>query len=171
MEFWDVITRRQSVRSYLDKPVPEDKIKKILEAARLAPSAHNRQPWKFIVVKDPEKRRQMMQACYNQPMIAQAPVLIVGVALNTDWEMPNGIKSYPVDLAIAMEHITLAATNEGLGSCWVGAFRQEQVKQIMNVPESCTVVAVMPIGYSNQNRDPAPRKSFEEIVCYESFQE
>ena len=112
-----------------------------------------------------------MQACYNQPMINQAPVLIVGVALNTDWEMPNGITSYPVDLAIAMEHITLAATSEGLGSCWVGAFYQEQVKKIMNIPDKYTVVAVMPIGYSNQNRGPAPRKSFEEIVCYETFQE
>ncbi len=162
MEFWDVITRRQSIRSYLDKPVPEDKIKKILEAARLAPSAHNRQPWKFIIVRDLEKRRRMM---------GQAPILIVGVALNTDWKMPNGIASYPVDLAIAMEHITLAATNEGLGSCWVGAFYQEQVKQILNIPDKYSVVAVMPIGYSNQNRSPAPRKSFDEIVCYETFQE
>jgi len=171
MEFKDIVVKRQSVRTYLDKPVGEDKLSRILESARLAPSAHNGQPWKFVVVRDSQKRQEMMQACNNQTMIGQAPVVIVAVAINTDWVMPCGLSSYPIDLAIAVEHMVLTAVEEGLGSCWVGAFSQEKVKEVLGIPDKCVVVGILPVGFSNQIRGPSPRKSLEEIICYERFTE
>jgi nitroreductase len=171
MEFKDVIAKRQSTRAYLDKPVQEDKLNRILEAARLAPSAHNGQKWKFVVVRDPGRRQQMMKACNNQPMIGQAPVVIAAIALDPEWKMPCGVYSHPVDLGIAVEHMALAAVDEGLGACWVGAFSQDKVKEVLQIPGRYVVVGVLPIGYSNQQRAPSSRKSIEEIVCYEMFTE
>jgi nitroreductase len=171
MEFMDIIARRQSVREYLDKPVPEDKLKMILESARLAPSGGNRQQWKFIVVKDAATRQKLMEAASNQPMVAQAPVIIAAVALDPVRMMMCDVPSYAVDLSIAIEHMVLAAASEGLGTCWIGAFSQDKAREALGVPSKYKVVTVLPVGYPKQIRAASPRKSFEEVFCFETFKE
>ncbi|HOK29777.1 MAG TPA: nitroreductase family protein [bacterium] len=171
MDVYDAIKTRRSVRAYQDKPVPEDVLKRILEAARLAPSASNRQDWKFIVVRDSGNRRAVAQAANNQMFIAQAPVIIVAVSLNPDRIMSCEVPSYAVDLAIAVDHITLAATAEGLGTCWIGAFSQREMKKVLDIPERYKVVTLTPLGYPADSPRPKVRKPLEEIVCYEKFKE
>ncbi|TRZ52739.1 MAG: nitroreductase [Dehalococcoidia bacterium] len=171
MEFKDIIQKRRSVREFINEPVPDEKLRRVLEAARLAPSASNRQAWKFVVVKDSNKRKVLAQAANNQAFVGQAPIIIVAVALMPERIMTCGVPSYAVDLAIAMEHIVLAAVDEGLGTCWIGAFSQENVKRILGIPDKYKVVTVMPMGYPVGETAARPRKPVEEIVCYGKFAE
>jgi nitroreductase len=171
MEYKTVITSRRSVREFTDKPIPEDSLNNILETARLAQSAGNRQPWKFVVVKEAAMRHQVMQAANNQPYVGQAPVIIAAIALDPVRLMPCDVPSYAVDLAIAVENMALAAVDEGLGSCWIGAFDQTKVKEVLGVPDKYRVAALLPIGYPKQPRAAAPRKALSEIICFETFKE
>lgn len=169
MELMEVIRKRESVRSYEDKPVPEDKLIKVLEAARLAPSASNRQRWKFIVVRDAERRRQLSRATGGQPHVAQAPVVIAAVSTMPEYIMRCEVPAYPVDLAIAVDHMTLTAVDEGLGTCWVGAFSQDEARAVLGVPDDCKIVTLLPLGFPQQDRREKTRKSLDKIVCYETF--
>lgn len=171
MDVYEAIKTRRSVRAYQDKPVPEDVLNRLLEAVRLAPSAGNRQDWKFIIVKDKETIQAIARAANNQQFIAQAPVVIVAVSLNPDRIMSCEVPAYAVDLAIAIDHLTLAATVEGLGTCWIGAFSQGEMKKILNVPDKYKIVTLTPLGYPADSPRPKVRKSLEEIVCYEKFTE
>jgi nitroreductase len=170
MDFLELVTSRHSVRSYQPRPVQQDKLDRILEAVRLAPSGSNRQPWKFVVVRDADVRRQLVAACSNQQFIAQAPVVIAGVGLMPDRVMACGVPGDPVDVAIAMEHLALAATAEGLGTCWIGAFHQGRVREVLSIPESAKVVGVMTLGYPADSPRPKSRKPISEIVCYNRWQ-
>ena len=170
MDFRELVKSRYSVRSYQPRPVEQDKLDRILEAVREAPSGSNRQPWKFVVVRDAEVRRQLVPACFNQQFIAQAPVVIAGVGLMPERMMRCEIPGDPVDLAIAMEHLALAAVAEGLGTCWIGAFYQGQVRKVLGIPEVAKVVAVMTLGYPADSPRPKSRKSVGEIVCYNRWQ-
>jgi nitroreductase len=169
VELMEVIATRRSVRAYKNQKVSDEKLDKILEAARLAPSASNRQPWKFIVVRDPIKRRDLAKASRGQSFVGEAPVVIVGVALEPERVMSCGVPAYAVDVAIALEHIALAAHAEGLGTCWIGAFSQGDVGKILGVPDSCKVVGLMPVGYPADTPGLKIRKPLEDIVCYEQF--
>ncbi|MEO0004613.1 MAG: nitroreductase family protein [candidate division WOR-3 bacterium] len=171
MEFYDVIRRRLSVRAYKPDPVPEEVLMRILEAARLAPSAKNYQPWRFIVVTDEKIRQELVPACRGQSFIAQAPVVICACAIeNEAWKGMGGYWSAAeVDVTIALEHIILAATAEGLGTCWIGAFIEAEVKRVLQIPEGVKPVALTPVGYPAQEPKPRPRKALEEIVCYNRF--
>ena len=171
MELKEAIKRRQSIRDYEDKTVPEEKLMNILDAARLAPSANNRQPWKFIVVKEQKRRQELAQAANWQTFISEAPVIIAAVATNAEHVMSCGVPSYPVDLAIAVDHMTLAAVDEGLGTCWIGAFSQQKVKEILRIPEKYQVVTLLPLGFPRREKTTKFRKSLEQIVCYETFKE
>lgn len=171
MELKEAIIKRQSIRNFEDKPVPEEKLLRVLEAARLAPSASNQQPYKFIVVRDSTKRRALAEAAGNQKQIAAAPVVIVAVTMMPDYTMYSGVPAYAVDGAIALDHITLAAVDEGLGTCWIGAFSQEKVREILKIPESCMVVALLPLGFPKQTGGQKIRKPLSELVCYETFKE
>jgi nitroreductase len=171
MEFKEVLYKRRSIRKFSEKPIPDDKLQSVLEAARIAPSAAHRQPWKFIVVKDTEKRKALSVAANNQAFVGQAPIIIAAVALTPDRIMTCDVPSYAVDLAIAMEQVVLAAVDEGLGTCWIGAFSQEKVRDILNVPDKYKVVTVMPMGYPAEDPVEKQRKSLEEIVCYDQFTE
>jgi nitroreductase len=171
MEFNELIQKRQSVREYLEAPVPEDKLNRILETARLAPSGGNRQQWKFVVVKEAKRRQQLMEAANNQPMVGQAPIVIATVALDPVRMMLCDVPSYAVDLAIATEHMVLAAANEGLAACWIGAFNQDKAREALGIPSNFKVVSLFPVGYAKGTRPPSPRKSLTEIICYESFKE
>ncbi|HHW09385.1 MAG TPA: nitroreductase [Firmicutes bacterium] len=171
MELYEAIRTRRSVRAYEDRPIPEDVLMRVMEAARLAPSARNLQPWKFILVTDPELRRQVAEAANGQMFIATAPVIIAGVALEPAHVMSCEVPAYAVNLGIAMEHIALAAAAEGLGTCWIGAFSQSKVKEILKVPEPYKIVELMPLGYPKEGSAMTrrPRKSLDEIICYDTF--
>ena len=168
MEVFEAIKNRYSCRSYKAEAVPEEKLKKVLEAARLAPSAHNEQEWKFVVVRDIKKRKDVAGAA-NQSFIAEAPVIIAAVGLDPEHIMRSGNPAYAIDLAIAIEHMALQATEEGLDTCWIGAFNQEAVKEILEIPEECRVVALLPLGFPADKPQPKSRKKLEEIVSYDSF--
>ena len=169
MDFIELVKSRYSVRSYQPRPLEQDKLDRVLEAVRLAPSGSNRQPWKFVVVRDAEVRQQLVAACSNQQFIAEAPVVVAGVGLTPDRSMRCEVPGDPVDVAIAMEHLALAAAAEGLGTCWIGAFDQDQVRKVLGIPESAKVVQVMTLGYPADAPRPKTRKSLGEIVCYDRW--
>jgi len=170
MDFYDAVNKRKSIRSFLDRPVEEEKLHRILNAARLAPSARNLQEWRFIAVKDPGIRRRLIPAAAGQSFVGEAPVVIVGCADTDEHVMRCGEKCYPIDVAIAMEHIALAATAEGLGTCWIGAFYQDQVKIVLNIPDNIKVVELMPIGYPADTSDTGKtRMDLNEILRYDQW--
>ena len=169
MEFLDLVKARYAVRSYLPRPVEEEKFNRILEAVRLAPSGSNRQPWKFVVVRDAEVRRRLAVACAGQRFIAEAPVVIAGVGLMPERIMSCGVPGDPVDVAIALEHLALSATAEGLGSCWIGAFDQDAVRAVLGIPEAAKVIGVMTVGYAADAPRPKNRKPLSEIITYDTW--
>lgn len=169
MELYEAIEKRYSVRKYEDKAVGQDKLERILGAARLAPSGSNRQPWKFIVVRDADLRRKLVPACRDQAFVGTAPAVIAGVGLMPDRKMSGDVPGDPVDLAIAMEHIALAAAAEGLGTCWIGAFHQEKVRDVLGVPAEHKVIDLMTLGYPADQPRPKDRKPLDEIICYDKF--
>lgn len=171
MEVKEAIRKRKSVRGYDDRPIPEDKLLRVLEAARLASSASNRQEWKFVVVRDSKKRQELVRATEGQPHVGEASVVIAAVATLPDYVMRSGIPAYIVDLAIAVDHITLAATDEGLDTCWIGRFVQEEVKRILGIPDKYPVVVLLALGFGNEPGLPKMRKPLDQIVCYETFHE
>lgn len=170
MELYEAIENRYSVRAYQDKPVEQAMLDRVLGAARLAPSGSNRQPWKFVVVRDAETRAKLIAACCDQAFVGKAPVVIAGVGLAPDRSMRCDVPGDPVDVAIAMEHIALAATAEGLGTCWIGAFAQDSVRDLLGVPKDAKVIEVMTLGHPADEPGPKSRKPIDEIVCYEKFQ-
>ena len=171
MEVYKAITARKSVRLFKDKDVPEDIILKLLEAARLAPSASNRQEWRLVIVRDAAIRKKLALAAKGQKFVGQAPVVLVCCAETDGHVMTCGQLCYPIDLAITIDHITLCAVAEGLGTCWIGAFDEDQVKDILGIPSQVRVVELLPIGYP---QDPAVMKksrlAIEDIVKYEKWQ-
>jgi len=165
----EAIKKRQSVRSYQDKEIPEEILQQILEAGRLAPSAKNTQSWKFIVVRDKTLRKKLVPACKDQEFVGEASVVIAGCGTNPDYVMSNGEHAYSIDLAIALEHMSLEAASLGLGTCWIGAFYQEQVKEILGVPEGMRVVNLLILGYPKKLGPKTKRKPLSEIVCYDKY--
>ena len=161
MDFMDVVRNRRSIRRYKPDPIPEDALMEVLEAGRLAPSGSNRQPWHFVIVKTKETK----DAMGFPDWVAGAPVVLVVCGdpeISATWNV--------VDPTIAMEHMILAATNLGLGTCWIGRLgRDEQVKNVLGIPEHLKVIAVTPIGYPDESPPPKDRKSLDQIVHYEKF--
>ncbi len=171
MSVLKVIKERRSVRRYKGDPIPEDMLLRVLEAARYSPSGKNLQPWKFILVKDKGLKRKLAKASVGQSFIAEAPLVVVacGFPDNCYSRMGNYMKSWPVDVAIAIEHLILQAHEEGLGTCWIGAFEEREVKAILNIPDSVKVLALTPIGYPDEVPVSRGRKSLDEIISYDSY--
>ncbi len=169
MDVMEAVKKRRSIRGYMDKEVEEEKLNLVLEAGRLAPSASNRQEWKFIVVRDKDTREKLSLAAHHQKFVGEASVVIVACSTETAHIMPCGQLSYPIDLAIAVDHMTLKAVEEGLGTCWIGAFEENEVKKILGIPETIRVVALLPLGYPISIPSPTPRKSKEEIILFEKW--
>jgi len=141
----------------------------VMDAVRVPPSASNRQEWKYVVVRDKALREKLVEAANGQRFVGQAGAVIVACAEVTDHVMPCEELSYPIDVAISVDHMTLAAVDQGLGTCWIGAFKQNAVKEILGIPEHIRVVALLPIGYPDSSPPAKPRKSMEEIVCYDTW--
>jgi len=177
--FLDLVNKRQSDRAYLDKPVEKEKLERILEAGRLAPSACNAQPWKFIVVTDPAKRLLIADACSSKALgmnhfSKQAPVQLVLVEEKANFTSKFGgfVKQihYPhLDLGIAASHICLAAADEGIGSCMMGWLNEKKIRNILNIPGDKKVVLVILLGYSSQSLREKKRKSISDVTAWENY--
>jgi len=168
MDLYEAIRKRCSVRAYQDRAVEDDKLQRVLEAGRLAPSARNRQSWKFVVVRDAKIRKDLAGAA-DQPFVGQAPVVLAAVGLTPEDKMYCGVPTDPVDCAIALEHIALAAVAEGLGTCWVGHFKQDECRRILGVPAGAKIIELMPLGYPAAPGRQNARKPLAEIICQDRY--
>ncbi len=180
MDFLNLVKKRQSTRRFLDKPVERDKIERCIEAARLAPSATNTQPWKFIVVDNPELREKVANKTFSQIVSfnrfsLQAPVLIVITSnrMNLSNKITQTLKNReltPIDIGITAAHLTLQAAEEGLGTCFMGWFNEKGVKKLLNIPASKRVELIIAMGYPASDIIRAKaRKKLNEIMEYNHY--
>jgi nitroreductase len=158
----NAIKKRRSIRKYSKRPIPEKDLMELLEVARLAPSGANRQPWEIILVREETQKKELVPLCKDQKFIADCSVLLVGV---DDPEQ----KWQRVDLAIAFDHITLAAVEKGLGTCWIGAFDREAVARYLKVPEGKVVTACLTLGYPAEDPEPRHRKEMEDLFHWGEY--
>ena len=172
MNFIELATQRYSVRSFASLPVENEKLLQVLEAARIAPSAANFQPCHFIVVSEPELL-QMIYPLYPREWLKSAPLIIVALGDHSKgWHRGKDDKDFTVvDLAIAIDHMTLAATELGLGTCWICNFDTEKLQDMFNIPENLEPIALIPIGYPDIKTKPVKLiKSLEQIVHWNDFE-
>lgn len=172
MSFLDIARKRCSVRNFLPRDVEREKLLQVLEAARIAPSACNLQPWKIFVVENPERKMELYES-YPRKWFAQAPVILVICAdHNQSWKRHDGKDFADVDIAIAVDHMTLAAAALGLGTCWIGAFDELKCRKAMQLPAHLEPIVMLPLGYPEKTESPerhnTRRKSLEEIVEWDS---
>ena len=171
---FDVIQQRGSIRKYKDTPLPDSDLQTILKAAQLAQSAANRQPWEFIVVTDKAQLEKLVDTGHwpgrpPQSSMITAPTVIICLA-NPELSRPVGpFNGFLVDLAIAIENMALTAWEMGIGSCWIGAFQEDKVKTILNVPENLRVVSLLTLGYADEQPRPKNRKELSEIIHYQQY--
>lgn len=184
MEVFEAIKKRRSIRKYKPDKIPEKDLKEILEAARLAPSAHNWQPWRFIIVRDEVQKKLVGEtALSHQLFVGDAGSIVVAIAdpgarpttgkgarPKSYWVNRN-VEWFKMDVMIAIEHMVLTAESLGYGTCWIGTFEEEQVKRILDIPEEMTVVALLPIGVPNEESRPRSIKDFSEIFYGEKYGE
>ena len=171
MEVFEAIQKRKSVRSYLPDEVPASKLEKIIEAARLAPSAGNIQPWHFIVVSDQQKRNKLSKGRYAK-FLVESPIVLVGCGDKK--ASPNW---YAIDTTIAMQNMVLTATSEGLGTCWIGSFNENHVRKLLSIPDKFRVIALLALGYRRKATDLSSkvlhffrkRKKMEKITSLQEF--
>ncbi len=173
MEFFDAVAKRKSVRSYREMPLRRRDLKRILSAAIRAPSAGNLQPWSFVVSESKEKKRALAEAAHSQGFISEAPVVVTVCALASQSAArygERGIGLYCLqDTAAAIENLLLAATALGYGTCWVGAFDEESVRDVLGMPDSVRPVALIPIGFPDVVAEGTGRKPLETLVHHETY--
>jgi nitroreductase len=175
------IESRRSIRKYTDKPVEDEKLMCLLESAKLAPSGSNTQPWHFILVRSEETKRKLAQVSHQQEWMLSAPVFIVCVAdISSRLEANSGIyldennphpdlKKIIRDTSIAIQHIVLEAENQGLSTCWVAWFVQEELRPVLDIPDDKYVISILTLGYAAEMPKPRPRKKLQDIVHYEKW--
>lgn len=164
MDVFEAIKIRRSIRKYSPEPIPEEKLQTIFDAARLAPSAANRQPWRFVVVQDSNRKKSLSEAANDQTFLKDAPVIVVAIG-----DPDVSARWYEKDTMTALEHIVLAATTLGYGSCWIGAFDEDAVKRLLKIPTKMKVVALLPIGVPAEKPAARPRKALSEIFFKEEW--
>ena len=162
MEVFEAIKNRRSIRKYRQEQIPKEKIDILIEAGRLAPTAANKQRFKLVIVDNEEIKKRLGVACNNQTFVGTASHVIAGT-VDPDWKWNQ------VDIAIVLEHIVLEAFQLGFGTCWIGAFNEEEVKKILNIPENIKVVALLAIGFADEAPAPRARKAAEEIVSFNEY--
>ncbi len=169
MEFSELIQRRYSVRAYKPTPVPDEVLQRVLEAARLAPTAANRQPFGLVVLHT-EGRREELSRVYGRAWLADAPIVIAVCGIPAEaWTRRDGKNFVDVDAAIVMDHLILAAANEGLGTCWIGAFDPAAARQVFGLPEGVEPIVLTPLGYPADEWQPKKRKALTELVHHERW--
>jgi nitroreductase len=169
MAVLEAIRKRYSCRTYQDRPIEKEKLSQILEAARLAPSAKNLQDWRFVVVTDKEKKHKLAEAANNQMFIEKAGAIIIACSVSGEI-MRCGQAIGPIDVAIALEHICLQATQLGLATCWIGSFYPDKVRPIVGIPQDVAIIELMALGYPADKQKEPKREPIERIVCYEQWQ-
>lgn len=162
MEVFETIKNRTSVRKYKPEQITEEKIDMLIEAGRLAPTAANQQRYKLVIIDDEDIKKRLSVACNNQTFVGTASHVIAGTS-DQDWKWNQ------VDLAIVLEHIVLEAKELGLGTCWIGAFNEQEVKKILDIPENIKVVALLTIGVPDEVPRHTSRKKVEDLVSYNKY--
>lgn len=158
------IQRRRSVREYDARPIEEEKLERVLEAGRLAPTARNQQDWRILIISEASLRQRLVdEASPHQPFLKQAPILLAACALNPSYVMRCGHPAYLIDLAIVLDHISLQAVREGLGTCWIGSFDENRAKEVLGVPQAVRIVELMSLGYPSHLPAARNRKPFAEL--------
>ena len=169
MNVFEAIKKRRSIRSYQPRQIPDDVLNRVMEAARLAPSAKNRQEWRFIVVRDADTRRRIVEATNNQVFAGTAPVILVFCATEDEYVMRCGQKGGPIDVSIAFSYVTLQAVEEGLGTCWIGSFYEDKLKDILGIPDGARVIGITPLGYPAEEPAAKPRRQIDEVVSFDKW--
>ncbi len=176
-KFLELVRSRRSIRKFLPKPVEREKILTCLEAARLAPSAENVQPWRFVVIDDPDLKKKLSDQIFSgiyfpSKFASEAPVLILILArldflANRLGRQIQGVSFYLIDIGIAGEHFVLQAEELGLGTCWIGWFNHRRTRKILGIPKKYKIVSLIALGYYERKPDkPRPRKRLEEIAWF-----
>lgn len=169
MEFSELAEERYSVRAYRPDPVEGEKLERVLGAARMAPTAGNRQPYQPIVI-DTEGREEELLSIYNKPWFIEPPLVVCACGLpDQAATRDDGKSSVDIDVAIVLDHLVLAATGEGLGTCWVGAFDRSAAREVLSLPDEVEPIMFTPLGYPADERVPKRRKPIEELVRYERW--
>ncbi len=163
------ILERRSIDAFKPSPVSAAKLERVLEAGRLAPSAKNRQEWRFVVVQRKELREKLKEAAFGEEKVGQAPVVIALCTTNIEYRMPNGQLSFPVDLGIAAGFMSLQAVSEGLGTCLLGTYDETAVKELLSVPYSMKVPLLLLLGHPARQPEAHPRKPLRSIVSHDHW--
>ncbi len=169
MTLLEVIRKRYSCRAYQERPIEQEKLDILFEAARLAPSAKNTQDWRFVLVTDKETKHQVAETTNKPSAFKKAGAIIVACS-NSDYVMTCGQAIGPIDIAIALEHIALQATELGLATCWIGSFYTEKVRTILGIPDDIAIIELMTVGYPADSPKQPSREPIEKIVCYDKWQ-
>ena len=168
MDVFEAISKRYSCRAYKDTPIEPEKLDKILDAARLAPSAKNLQDWRFVVVTETQTKTKLAAAANNQAFVATAAAVIAGCSTsNHIMRCGQGIAA--IDVSIAMEHIALQATELGLATCWIGSFFPDKVRAVLGINQDVAIIELMTIGYPADEKKTTKRQPIDNIVCYEKW--
>ena len=169
MEFSELIEKRYSVRAYKPDPVEDEKLQQVLQAARLAPTAANRQPFQLIVIHTAGQEAELKRI-YGRDWFVQAPLVLCACGIPAEGWVRRDDKSYTdVDVAIAMDHLILAAANVGLGTCWIAAFDPDAAREVLGLPDGVEPIAFTPLGYAADEWKPKKRKELPELVRYERW--
>jgi nitroreductase len=169
MEFEDLIQKRYSVRSYQSRPVEDEKLEAVLDAARLAPTAANKQPFRLIVVKT-EGKKDQMKRIYHGDWFSEAPLVICACSVKSEsWTRRDGRNYVDVDTTIAMDHLILRAADLGLGTCWIAAFDAEAAREVLKIHDDVEPLLFTPLGYPADEPGPKSRKGLDELVHYEEW--
>jgi nitroreductase len=170
MKVIEEIVSRRSIRAYRQQAIEKEKLDRILEAGRLAPTARNNQDWRILIVSDPEIKNELIdKASPRQPFLKQAPIILAACALNPDYIMRCGHPAYLIDLAIVLEHVALQAVREGLGTCWIGSFDENAAKSVLKVPAPVRIVELMSLGYYDTLPPARERKPVHDLFHWETW--
>jgi len=164
----EAIRKRYACRAYEQKPIEQEKLEQIFESARLAPSAMNKQDWRFVVVTEKTARQRLAKST-NKPEVFEKAAAIIVACSNSGHVMRCGQAIGPIDVSIALEHISLQAVELGLGTCWIGSFKPEEVKAALGIPSDIAIIELMAIGYPADKPAKKSREPIEKIVCYERW--
>jgi nitroreductase len=165
------IRNRRSIRSYSDRKIEKEKLRAILEAGRLAPSAYNRQEWRFVVVRNKSRLKDLARACDNQEFVAEADTLICCCATESKHIATGGERTYPLNIACAVSFMMLEAVEQELGCCWIGAYNASRIKRLLRIPEEIRVVSLLVLGYPHYTPPPTERKKLGEVFAAEHYEQ
>lgn len=166
MDLMPEIMNRQSITEFQDRTIEPEKVDRIIEAGRLAPSAKNRQPWRFVVIDDPDMKSKIQEASFGQEHVGKAGIVIALCSTNIDYRMPNGQHSHPIDITFAASFMMLQAEHEGLGTCVVTTFDEIEVKELLTVPYKMKVIMLLLAGYPESRSIKELRKSRDRITAF-----